>query len=381
MIKPVKFILLIFVLNYIILGKSKINAFIMSSISTPYSPSSSPSVAANRECISSTSPSFFNSGSSNKNRGTNLSIAEAQANTNDMSEKIEEKSDVFKNSQMGRRVPFVGGNWKCNGNKESVAKLVALLNNIDDNLLAEIDVVVAPPAIHIPSVQNNLNKKIDIACQDVSIYNNYGAFTGELCAKMIKDSDIDWCIVGHSERRQGFGMNGETDEIVGKKVKSALSENLNVIACIGEKLQDREEGKTLEVIQKQISSIISNVNESEWKNVVIAYEPVWAIGTGKTATPNIVQDVHKAIREMIASKVSEKVANEVRILYGGSVKGNNSGSLIVEDDVDGFLVGGASLTDDFVTILNEISKSNKFENINASQKENTGSFINESTRI
>jgi len=170
-------------------------------------------------------------------------------------------------------------------------------------------------------------------------------------AEMLKELNIDWVILGHSERREIFK---ESDEEIGQKVAHALKTGLKVMACVGEKLEEREANKTTEVVFRQLAAIAAHVQD--WKNVVIAYEPVWAIGTGKVATPQQAQEVHKAIRGWLKEKVSAQVADETRIMYGGSVNGGNAATLAQEEDVDGFLVGGASLKPEFVTICNAKAK-------------------------
>lgn len=168
---------------------------------------------------------------------------------------------------------------------------------------------------------------------------------------MLKDIGIEWVILGHSERREIFR---ETDDEIGLKVAHALKAGLKVMACIGEKLEEREANKTTEVVVRQLAAIAKHV--SDWTNVVIAYEPVWAIGTGKVATPDQAQEVHKDIRAWLKEKVSAEVAEATRIMYGGSVNGGNAATLAKEEDIDGFLVGGASLKPEFVTICNAKAK-------------------------
>ncbi len=179
----------------------------------------------------------------------------------------------------------------------------------------------------------------------------YGAFTGEISAQMLLDSGIQWTLTGHSERRIGFGIPGETSELVGRKTAVAVRAGMSVIACIGEQLADRENGSTLVVLQEQLAAIATSLAVEEWAKVVIAYEPVWAIGTGKVATPEQAEETHRQIREWIAANVSGEVAAAVRIIYGGSVKGSNCKTLIACPNIDGFLVGGASLLPEFVDII------------------------------
>jgi len=249
---------------------------------------------------------------------------------------------------MPSRRYLIGGNWKSNGTLSSNKQLVDALNKL--SVPDSTDVVVAPVFIHIPSVQQQLNNKyIQVAAQNCSPYKQ-GAHTGEVAADQLADSNIHWVILGHSERRQEFS---ESDETIAKKVKLALESNLHIIACVGETLDQRESNQQIEVVTKQLNAIKSSVQQSQWvKHIVIAYEPVWAIGTGKNATAEQAQEMHKSIRQWMSKNVSDDVAQGVRILYGGSVKGANAGELMEQPDVDGFLVGGASLkADDFTKIV------------------------------
>lgn len=240
---------------------------------------------------------------------------------------------------------FVGGNWKMNGNKKSIDGIISFLNKdcIDPN----VEVVVAPPAIYLEYTRQHVDKAIGVAGQNCYKVGS-GAFTGDNSADMIKDVGCEWVILGHSERRNVFG---ESDQLVGEKVQYALKTGLKVIPCIGEKLEEREAGQTEAVVFRQMQAIIDNIKESDWPNVVIAYEPVWAIGTGKNATPEQAQEVHEKLRKWIAEKVSADVAKNVRIIYGGSVTAANAKELGAQPDIDGSLVGGASLKPDFITIV------------------------------
>ena len=185
------------------------------------------------------------------------------------------------------------------------------------------------------------------------MYDN-GAYTGEVSAKLLKDINVNWTLIAHSERRQFFG---DFEEVIGNKIKIALNNGLNVIACIGEKLNDREEGKTMDVCVMQLKTIAASV--TDWDKVVIAYEPVWAIGTGKTATPQQAQEVHYEIRKWLSENVSVEIAHKVRIIYGGSVTETNCNELILENDIDGFLVGGASLKSAFKVIVDSFKLKHK----------------------
>lgn len=245
---------------------------------------------------------------------------------------------------MAARRFFVGGNWKMNGTKADNKKLVDMLNSatIDSNT----EICCAPPAIYLDLVRQQLDKKFHVAAQNCYKAEK-GAFTGDLSPQMILDCGANFVILGHSERRNVFG---ESDQLIGEKVKYALQSGLNVIPCIGEKLEEREAGKTEEVVFRQMKFIADNV--SDWSRVVIAYEPVWAIGTGKTATPEQAQDVHVALRQWLKTNVSDEVSQSTRIIYGGSVTGQNAKDLAKKPDIDGFLVGGASLKPEFVDICN-----------------------------
>ncbi|KAH7481926.1 hypothetical protein PRIC1_009607 [Phytophthora ramorum] len=241
---------------------------------------------------------------------------------------------------------LIGGNWKCNGTRSSVRELVTILNKtaVDPS---QVDVVVAPPSLHLDLVQQLLQKNIAVCAQNVSL-TGLGAFTGEIAAEQLVDFGLTWTITGHSERRAYYG---ETDEIVAKKTKQALDLGLQVIFCIGETLEQRKANQTLDVLTRQTKALAAITSEKEWERVVIAYEPVWAIGTGVVATPAQAQEAHQKLRKWIAANVSVGVANGVRIIYGGSVNGNNCSELIALEDVDGFLVGGASLKPEFDTII------------------------------
>lgn len=240
---------------------------------------------------------------------------------------------------------FVGGNWKCNGTKDSISKLISDLNGA--HLENDVDVVVAPPFIYIDQVKNSLTDRIGISAQNTWVGKG-GAFTGEISAEQLVDIGCEWVILGHSERRH---IIGEADEFIGKKAAYALSQNLKVIACIGEKLEEREAGKTFDVCFQQLKAFADYV--TNWTDIVIAYEPVWAIGTGKVATPQQAQEVHAAVRDWLKKNVSSEVASKTRIIYGGSANGSNCADLAKEEDIDGFLVGGASLKGpEFATIVN-----------------------------
>ncbi|CAG8437305.1 7680_t:CDS:2 [Scutellospora calospora] len=230
-----------------------------------------------------------------------------------------------------------------NGTKALLKEIIDRLNalNFDDH----VEVVIAPPTLYLDLARNTAKKDISIAAQNAFNYTK-GAYTGEVSPEQLKDIGADWVILGHSERREIFK---ESDDFVASKVAHALKADMKVIVCIGEKLEERESGKTEEVVIRQFQAVAKNIND--WKNIVIAYEPVWAIGTGKVATPQQAQEVHVIIRKWLKDNVSEKVANDTRIIYGGSVNQTNSPELAKQCDIDGFLVGGASLTEQFIKIV------------------------------
>lgn len=239
---------------------------------------------------------------------------------------------------------FVGGNFKMNGTIESIKSIVSNLNSatLDPN----VEVVVSPPALYLLLVRESLKKEIEVAAQNVFDKPN-GAFTGEISVSQLKDMGINWTILGHSERRT---ILGESDAVVASKTKYATENGVGVIWCCGESLEQREACKTIDVITAQLEALKAQV--SDWSKIVIAYEPIWAIGTGKVATIEQAQEVHAAIRSWLRTAVSSEVADTTRILYGGSVNEKNCGELSKQPDIDGFLVGGASLKPGFVDIVN-----------------------------
>merc|ERR1712048_1287614 len=188
--------------------------------------------------------------------------------------------------------------------------------------------------------------------QNCGLNEKAGAFTGEICPSQLLDLGCTWVIIGHSERREGFGMAGEDNELCAKKLKVAIDAGLKVMFAIGEKKEERESGVTMDVCAKQLEPAAKLLSEEDWAKVAIAYEPVWAIGTGLTATPEMAQETHKEIRDWISEKVSPEIAKAVRIQYGGSMKGANAQALLAQPDIDGGLIGGASLKADFFNIIN-----------------------------
>ncbi|KAH9829853.1 Triosephosphate isomerase [Rhodofomes roseus] len=242
---------------------------------------------------------------------------------------------------------FVGGNFKMNpGTAEQKKTIVKVLN--EATLDQAVEVVIAPPAIWLITLRELLRSDIKVSAQNC-YFKPSGAFTGEISPAQLVDAQVPYVILGHSERRTLFH---ETSELVAQKTKAALEAGLSVILCVGETLQEREANKTAEVVQAQLKPVIDTLKESDWAKIVIAYEPVWAIGTGKVATSAQAQEAHADIRAYVTKAVSPAVAENTRVIYGGSVTAANCKELATQPDVDGFLVGGASLKPEFVDIIN-----------------------------
>lgn len=240
---------------------------------------------------------------------------------------------------MKKRKPIVAGNWKMN---KTVAEAADLAQELRRELgeFRDVDVVLCPPFTALKTVGDIVSgTHIDLGAQNMH-WEKSGAFTGEVSPAMLRDLYCHYVILGHSERRQYFG---ETDEIVNRKCKAALASNLKPIVCVGETLQERESNRTNAVIEKQIRGSLAGLNARELVETIIAYEPVWAIGTGKTATSAQAQEVHAFIRTILKSLADETVAQSVRIQYGGSVKASNAKELFSQPDIDGGLIGGAAL--------------------------------------
>lgn len=243
------------------------------------------------------------------------------------------------------RTFFVGGNFKLNGSKASIKEIVERLNTA--SIPSNVEVVIAPPAPYLDYAASLVTRKeVSVSAQNAYVKAS-GAFTGENSVEQIKDVGATWVILGHSERRTYFH---EDDELIAEKTKFALEEGVKVILCIGETLEEKQKGITLEVVQRQLQAVLDKVQD--WSNIVVAYEPVWAIGTGLAATAEDAQDIHHSIREFLAKKLSREQADSIRILYGGSANGKNASSFKDKADVDGFLVGGASLKPEFIDIIN-----------------------------
>ncbi|MCX8029100.1 MAG: triose-phosphate isomerase [Brevinematales bacterium] len=248
---------------------------------------------------------------------------------------------------------LIAGNWKMN---KTVSEAVTLARGLVENLkdVKDRDILICPPFTALYPVYEVIKEtNIKLGAQDV-FYEDSGAYTGEISPLMLKDVGCEYVIIGHSERRH---IIKETDELINKKVKASLKHNLKVILCVGELLEEREYGKTLDVVREQTIRGLEGVSSEEIKNVVIAYEPVWAIGTGKTAKPEDAQEVQQYIRQLLAQMYSKEIANNIIIQYGGSVKASNIDDLMAMPDIDGALVGGASLNlDEFTRIIRFIQK-------------------------
>ncbi|ALA67379.1 triose-phosphate isomerase [Corynebacterium lactis] len=241
------------------------------------------------------------------------------------------------------RTPFIAGNWKMNLNHlEAIGVVQKLAFALPKEYYDKVDVAVIPPFTDLRSVQTLVEGDklaVTYGAQDVSTEES-GAFTGEISAAMLAKLGCTWVVVGHSERRD---MHGETDELVAKKAKAALKEDIKPIVCVGEPLEVREAGKHVEHVVAQVKGSLENLTDAELAKTVIAYEPVWAIGTGKVASAADAQEVCAAIRKTVAEISNDNVAKDMRILYGGSVKPENVAEIVGQEDVDGGLVGGASL--------------------------------------
>jgi len=238
-----------------------------------------------------------------------------------------------------KRLPFIAGNWKMN---KTVEEAIDLVKGLKVHLkgIEDVEVAIAPPFTALYAASQELKgSSIHLASQNL-FYEEKGAFTGEVSPVMLKECGCRYAIIGHSERRQFFG---ETDATVNRRIKAALKFDLKVIFCIGETLEEREEGKTFAVLERQAEGGLKDLVEKEVKDMVVAYEPVWAIGTGKTATPEQAEEVHLSIRRKIERLYSRGISEGIRIQYGGSVTPENIKGLMERENIDGALVGGASL--------------------------------------
>jgi len=246
------------------------------------------------------------------------------------------------------RKHIVAGNWKMNNDLSETEDLIASLKRQRQTSNAEV--IIAPTFVNLYHAYEALrHNDIDIAAQNMHYATN-GAYTGEVSASMLKGIGVQTVILGHSERRAYFN---ETDSDLSKKVDTALNNNIRVIFCFGEELSERKSGNHKKVVESQIKNALFHLPSNAWESIVLAYEPVWAIGTGETATPEQAQEMHAFIRKTLAAKYGNDIASKVSILYGGSVKPNNAKEIFSKPDVDGGLIGGASLNaKDFFAIVN-----------------------------
>jgi len=248
------------------------------------------------------------------------------------------------------RTKIVAGNWKMNKNlADTEALLTEIAAKIPDT---EAEVIVAPPFVNLQRAVRHLESSIvQVAAQNMHFAES-GAYTGEISADMLLGIQVETVILGHSERRSYFG---EDDALLAKKVKTALEKGMRIIFCFGEELEDRKSENHFNIVEGQLKNALFDLPESAWESLVLAYEPVWAIGTGETASPEQAQEMHAFIRKTISGVYGNDIAEKVAILYGGSVKPNNAKEIFSQIDVDGGLIGGASLkSDDFVAIIDSI---------------------------
>ena len=245
------------------------------------------------------------------------------------------------------RQQLVVGNWKMNGSSQQIAELVGGITAGFADLQNQVQVGVSPPFVYLSQARELLKESaVLLGAQDVSQYSS-GAYTGEIACGMLQEFSVDAVIVGHSERRQLFG---ETNELVADKFAAVKESGMLPILCVGETLDQREDGATMDVVLEQLNAVVSRVGIEGLENAVVAYEPVWAIGTGKTASPEQAQEVHAGLRKFLAQQ-NEPIAGDIRIIYGGSVKSSNAKELFGQTDIDGGLVGGASLdAEEFIAI-------------------------------
>ncbi|PQJ20643.1 triose-phosphate isomerase [Tenacibaculum sp. SG-28] len=246
---------------------------------------------------------------------------------------------------------IVAGNWKMHKDLKETKELIeGIKKGLNNSEKGTSRVIVATSFVSLTTAVDAIKESIiEVAAQNIH-QENAGAFTGEVAASMVKSSGVGVVILGHSERRTYFG---ESNALLSKKVKQALANDLEVIFCFGELLEHRKENKHFSIVEEQLKEGLFNLSAQDFGNIVLAYEPVWAIGTGETATPEQAQEMHAFIRNVLAKKYGEEVANTISILYGGSVKPNNAKEIFSKPDVDGGLIGGASLqAEDFVAIAN-----------------------------
>jgi triosephosphate isomerase len=245
-----------------------------------------------------------------------------------------------------RRKVFIAGNWKSNGDRAFVNKHCMFLTGarIDKNTT---ELCLAPPNIHLLTCKTFLAHLFNICAQNISQFDN-GPYTGEVSAKQIKDLGVDWTIIGHSERRKYFN---EDETIIGKKIEQAFNNKLNIILCIGDNNEDKENNRSFEIIKKQLETAFDKIKNDNWNNTVIAYEPIWENEINSLISKEKIQEMHEFIRKEIKDRMGEEISNKVRIIFGGKVDDNNCNELILLKDVDGFLVGEPSIKSAFNNII------------------------------
>jgi triosephosphate isomerase len=246
------------------------------------------------------------------------------------------------------RKQIVAGNWKMNKNLSEGLELAEEILNLKNEIPDDVLVIMAPPFVHLADIYRKTEGSgLKVSAQNCATEEK-GALTGEVSAPMVRSTGAEYVIIGHSERRAYYN---ETDEIILKKINQALNSDLYPIVCCGEQLEDRENNQYFSVVQKQLENSVFNLSSEAFSRIILAYEPVWAIGTGKTATPEIAEEMHGFIRKLIRDNFSDQAAENTSILYGGSCKPSNSQDLFKQPDIDGGLIGGASLkSKDFVEI-------------------------------
>lgn len=245
---------------------------------------------------------------------------------------------------------LIAGNWKMNCGPEETADLLGGIKNNISGKSEKVEILACPPSISLTTAAESLEgTSIQLGAQDVHFEDN-GSFTGEISTQMLTEIDCEYVITGHSERRQYFG---ETDEIVNKKTAKIIDAGMQAIICVGESLDQRESNEHVDVVKKQVKGALKGLNSEQAEQVVVAYEPIWAIGTGETATPDQAEEMHQVIRSTVKDLYDDSVSDETQILYGGSMKPHNAEALLSQPNVDGGLIGGASLkADSFVEIIN-----------------------------
>lgn len=244
------------------------------------------------------------------------------------------------------------GNWKMNKTIQEAIDLMIKINLFINNNIVDCKIIIAPPFLYLNEALKIFNKKIQVSAQNMSEFIE-GAYTGEISAKMLKSMNIDYVILGHSERRKYFR---EEESLLIKKINIALKYKITPIYCFGETLLDKQNNKEFQVNKKQIEQILCNFDDNQITQIIFAYEPIWSIGTGKTASPNTIQKMHQFVRRLFKERYSQKISNLVSILYGGSINSKNAKSFFIKSDIDGGLIGGSSLDEnEFISIIKILS--------------------------